>query len=1157
MSTVTLGVKVDEELRTRLRRLAEGLERSPHWLHKQALLTYVDAIERGWLPADIDYQQVHETALGLDPRAPFREFAQEVQPQSIQRAAITAACRRPEPECVAMLLDLAMVEPGDRIEALAMRLIEALRAKRRGGGAEGLIREFSLSSQEGVALMCLAEALLRIPDGATRDALIRDKISRGDWRAHLSESHSLFVNAATWGLLLTGKLVAVNSEQGLSQALTRLIAKGGEPLIRRGVNMTMRLLGEQFVSGQTISQALVNSRKFEDQGFRYSYDMLGEAATTAEDAARYYRSYEQAIHAIGRAAQGRGIYEGPGISIKLSALHPRYARSQRDRVMKELLPRIIALAVLARRYDIGLNIDAEEADRLELSLDLLEALCFEAQLHGWNGIGFVVQAYQKRAPFVIEYLIDLARRSRHRLMVRLVKGAYWDTEIKRAQYDGLEGYPVYTRKVHTDVSYLACARKLLADPTATYPQFATHNAQTLASIYYLAGENYYPGQYEFQCLHGMGEALYEEVVGKDRLNRPCRIYAPVGTHETLLAYLVRRLLENGANTSFVHRIGDRSVAIDALVQTPVAQARAVVPLGAPHERIPLPRQLYQAHGDDRLNSAGLDLASEQRLASLAAALLGSAGQTWRAAAPGPWHAGRAQPVVNPADHRDVVGEVVQADAQDVQAALQRAQYVAPIWAATPAAERAKCLREAAQILESEMQTTLGLIVREAGKSFHNAISEVREAVDFLRYYAARIEVEFSSDLHRPLGVVACISPWNFPLAIFTGQVAAALAAGNVVLAKPAEQTCLIAAYGVSVLHRAGVPADAVQLLPGQGETIGAALVAHPVVGGVMFTGSTEVAQGIAATLASRLDSLGRPVPLIAETGGQNALIVDSSALTEQVVYDVLESAFDSAGQRCSALRVLCVQEDCAKRTLEMLRGALHELQVGRPERLCTDVGPVIDAQARDRIERHVETMREAGHAVLRRELDARETAHGTFVAPTIIEIDDVAELECEVFGPVLHVLRYHREDLDALIDAINGRRYGLTFGVHTRLDEVVDHVTRRVRAGNLYVNRNIVGATVGVQPFGGEGLSGTGPKAGGPLYLHRLVASGPGGLPFDGEVGKNPVVLELPGPTGESNRYYLKPRGTVLCSAVSAGGARAQREACRRTGNAMLCVDSP
>ena len=1169
MATTTLGVKVDETLRERLKEAAAKLGCSPHWLHKQALLSYVDAIERGQLPAEISYLGAAEgDGSAVEPPAPvvstpFLQFAHDVQPQSVLRAAITSAYRRPETECVSMLLDQARSTRPKETYALARRLVEALRGKRKSGGVEGLIQEFSLSSQEGVALMCLAEALLRIPDRATRDALIRDKISHGDWRAHLGESPSLFVNAATWGLMLTGKLVGVNSEQSLSKALTRLIGKGGEPLIRKGVNIAMRMMGEQFVAGQTIASAIANGRKHEEKGFRYSYDMLGEAATTADDAARYLTAYVQAIHAIGKAAQGKGIYEGPGISIKLSALHPRYSRAQRERVMTELLPRLTELALLARQYDIGLNIDAEEADRLELSLDLLEALCFDPGLSGWNGIGFVVQAYQKRAPFVIDYVIDLARRSGHRLMLRLVKGAYWDTEIKRAQIDGLEGYPVYTRKVHTDVSYLACARRLLNAPEAIYPQFATHNVHTLSAIYHMAGQNYYPGQYEFQCLHGMGEPLYELVTGpvaQNKLNRPCRIYAPVGTHETLLAYLVRRLLENGANTSFVNQIGDEDISIDTLIADPVSSAERIQPLGAPHERIPLPCDLYR-EADGRANSTGFDLSNEQRLGSLAAALSSSVEQVWRAMplvaeAEVTWTDERAQPVHNPADHHDVVGHVMEATDEEVALAIAGAEHAAPIWASTPVADRARCLSRAAQILEDEMQLLLGLIVREAGKSLPNAIAEVREAVDFLRYYAAQIEQSFSNDTHRPLGPVLCISPWNFPMAIFIGQVAAALAAGNPVLAKPAEQTNLIAAAAVSVLHRAGVPAGVVQLLPGQGETTGAALVDNPAVRGVLFTGSTDVALLISRTLAKRLDDNGHPIPLVAETGGQNAMIVDSSALSEQVVGDVLASAFDSAGQRCSALRVLCVQEDCADRLLTMLRGAMQELSVGRPDVLSTDVGPVIDAEARHAILAHIKAMREAGHQVDQLSLPAA-CAAGTFVAPTLIAIDDISQLKKEVFGPVLHVLRYKRDELDALIDGINATGYGLTFGVHTRLDETVAKVSGRIQAGNIYVNRNTVGAVVGVQPFGGQGLSGTGPKAGGPLYLRRLLSRCPATLPagcLPEPVPGKPV--ELPGPTGEHNTYHTRPRGRVMCISASAAGAQAQFDACQKTGNLMVLLDN-
>ncbi len=1048
------------------------------------------------------------------------------------RAAITAAYRRAEPDCLRDLLPLATLPAATlaQAQALARRLVEALRAKGTRGTVEGLIREYALSSQEGVALMCLAEALLRIPDIATRDALIRDKIGTGDWHAHLGHSPSLFVNAATWGLVVTGRLVATSSEAGLSAALTRLIARGGEPVIRRGVDMAMRMMGEQFVTGQTIQEALANSRKMEARGFRYSYDMLGEAATTAGDAARYYRDYEQAIHAIGRASARRGIVDGPGISVKLSALHPRYSRAQRARVMTELLERLVSLTRLAREYDIGLNIDAEEADRLDISLDLLEALCFEPSLSGWNGIGFVVQAYQKRAPFVLDWVIDVARRSGHRLMLRLVKGAYWDSEIKRAQVDGLEDFPVFTRKVHTDVSYLACARKLLDARDAVFPQFATHNAATLAAVCGMAGEDFRVGDYEFQCLHGMGEPLYEEVVGSNRLNRPCRIYAPVGTHETLLAYLVRRLLENGANTSFVNRINDPAVPVETLIADPVA----AVGDGTPHPAIASPRRLF---GGVRDNSAGFDFSNEQQLASLSAVLT----PTVSGLAPG-------IPRRNPADHRDIVGHVIEADASRIDDALTAATAAAPAWRATPPQDRAAHLFRASGLLESRMPALLGLIVREAGKSFPNAVAEVREAVDFLRYYAATVRDHFGNDTHIPLGPVVCISPWNFPLAIFIGQVSAALAAGNPVLAKPAEETPLIAAQAVAILHEAGVPADVLQLLPGQGE-VGARLVADPRTQGVMFTGSTEVARLIQRQLAERLGPAGDPIPLIAETGGQNALIVDSSALAEQVVADVIVSAFDSAGQRCSALRVLCLQEDIADRVLTMLKGALAELAVGNPDRLSTDIGPVITPEAQATIAAHIAAMRDAGHPVHALPLP-EACAHGSFVAPTIIEIDRVSALTREIFGPVLHVLRYRRAALDALIAEINATGYGLTFGVHTRIDETVSRAVTQANAGNIYVNRNLVGAVVGVQPFGGHGLSGTGPKAGGPLYLRRLLSRCP---PLGMRVG---VEMELPGPVGERNVYLTEPRGTVLCVAPDETARQRQIDAAMATGNRAVVLGS-
>ncbi|WP_284338051.1 trifunctional transcriptional regulator/proline dehydrogenase/L-glutamate gamma-semialdehyde dehydrogenase [Comamonas sp. NoAH] len=1173
MATTTIGIKVDELMRDRLKAAAQQLGCTPHWLHKQALHSYLEAIEQGKPLPELQYLGTTNAMESVEPEtiseaaapyAPFYALAQDVQPQSVLRAAITAAYRRPETECLPLLIAPASSTQPEGVQTLATRLVHALRAKRhkKTSGVEALVQEYSLSSQEGVALMCLAEALLRIPDRATRDALIRDKVSKGDWKSH-TDSPSVFVNAATWGLMITGKLVGVHSEQKLSSALTRLIARGGEPLIRQGVNTAMRMMGEQFVTGQTIGAALANSRKLEEKGFRYSYDMLGEAATTEEDALRYLQSYEQAIHAIGQASQGRGIYEGPGISIKLSALHPRYSRAQRERVMNELYPRLLKLAELARHYDIGLNIDAEEADRLEISLDLLEQLCFAPSLAGWNGIGFVVQAYQRRAFFVLDWIIDLARRSQHRLMVRLVKGAYWDSEIKRAQVDGLEDFPVFTRKIHTDVSYLACARKLLGAPEAIFPQFATHNAHTLASIYHMAGNNYYRGQYEFQCLHGMGEGLYEEVVGDTahgKLARPCRIYAPVGTHETLLAYLVRRLLENGANSSFVHQIGDENLDIAQLVADPVKTAQALTPLGRPHDRIPRPADLYAAQA--RSNSLGVDLSNEQRLASLSAALLSSVAPL-NAEPEQALHL-PAQPVVNPAHNADVLGEVRMAGPDEVAQAMAQAQHTAPIWQATPVSARAQALQRAADLMQAQLQPLMGLLCREAGKTLPNAISEVREAIDFLRYYAQQAEQHLDNDSHRPLGVVVCISPWNFPLAIFTGQIAAALAAGNVVIAKPAEQTNLIAAQAVAMLHHAGIPTHALQMLPGDGETVGEALVAHSATDAVVFTGSHPVAQHIHRTLSQRLGSHGKPVPLIAETGGINAMVVDSSALSEQVVGDVLMSAYDSAGQRCSALRLLCLQEDSADHVLHMLRGAMQELRVGNPDQLATDVGPVIDAQAKADIEGYIDSMRSLGHRVTRLELPA-ECRHGYFVAPTLIEVNQVQDLSREVFGPVLHVLRYARKDMDALLEQINQLGFGLTFGVHTRLDETVAHVSQRIHAGNIYVNRNIVGAVVGVQPFGGEGLSGTGPKAGGPLYLFRLLAQAPvlQSIPIITARGPHTLTVAageqvlLDGPTGETNQYGLQPRGLIWCMPQSEEGLQAQWQACQHTGNTMVLQDSP
>ena len=1113
-------------------------------------------------------------------------------PRGALRRRIDAAWRTPEPECVPPLVAAARVDGAlqARIHDLARDLVAGLRTRRsRSSGVDALMKEFSLSSQEGVALMCLAEALLRVPDEHTADRLIRDKLAHGDWRAHLGHSPSLFVNAATWGLLVTGRLVSTSSAEGLSSALTRMLARGGEPLIRKGMDLAMRMLGEQFVTGRDIEEALDRGRAAQKRGYRYSFDMLGEAAMTAADAARYLADYEHAIHAIGKASVGRGVVDGNGISVKLSALHPRYVWSQRERTLNELLPRLKSLCVLARRYDIGLNIDAEEADRLDLSLDLLEALALDPNLGDWQGLGFVVQAYQKRAPFVLDWIIELARRSGRRMMLRLVKGAYWDAEIKRAQIDGLDGYPVFTRKVYTDVSYLACAKKLLAARDAVYPQFATHNAHTLATVYHMAGDSYAPGSYEFQCLHGMGEPLYDQIVGHAQRHRMVRIYAPVGSHETLLAYLVRRLLENGANTSFVNRIIDENVPVEALIANPVDEAHPLA--GAPHPRIPLPADLY---GGERRNSAGHDLASESVRSRIAAALQESRDSTHKAApmlADDASVAPRdtARPVRNPANHDDKVGSVVEAALADVETALATAASAAPAWAMEPPAARAERLLRAADLMERDAAALMALAIREAGKSWANAVAEVREAVDFCRYYALQA-AGFDNGTHQPLGSVACISPWNFPLAIFTGQIAAALAAGNPVLAKPAEQTPLIAAAAVRIFREAGVPAAALQLLPGRGETVGAALVADPRVRGVMFTGSTEVAQLINRTLAKR----GGDVPLIAETGGQNAMIVDSTALAEQVVNDVITSSFDSAGQRCSALRVLCLQEDIAEDVLAMLRGALDELGLGDPADVRTDIGPVIDADARAGLERHVAAMRANGARITRLALP-RACGRGTFVAPTIIEIDSIADIGREQFGPILYLLRYRAAEFDALLDAINAAGYGLTMGVHSRIDEIIERVIVRARVGNLYVNRNMIGAVVGVQPFGGEGLSGTGPKAGGPLYLHRLLRHTPGpafegaGAGADSEAfcrfvewldragralveGDDVAVLRdradayrakrleglrlvLPGPTGEDDSVRFVPRGLIAGVAAGTAAHLHQVLAALATGNRIAFAD--
>ncbi|WP_180075081.1 trifunctional transcriptional regulator/proline dehydrogenase/L-glutamate gamma-semialdehyde dehydrogenase [Acinetobacter sp. YH12254] len=1091
---------------------------------------------------------------------------------------INTAWRRAETECVEELLLHSEIssELSDKIQALAFDLAHSLRERKNSGGkagiVQGLLQEFSLSSQEGIALMCLAEALLRIPDKATRDLLIRDKINQGNWKEHLGQSQLMFVNAAAWGLMLTGKLMETPQQKSLSSLLTGLLARSGRGIIRKAVDVAMRMMGEQFVTGETIDEALKNAERLEEKGFRYSYDMLGEAALTDPDAERYYQDYQQAIHAIGQASQDKDVYDGPGISIKLSALHPRYQRAQMDRVHDELYGKMLKLAVLAKQYNIGLNIDAEETDRLEISLQLLERLCFEPQLQDWKGIGFVIQAYQKRCFYVVDYIVDLAKRSQKRLMIRLVKGAYWDSEIKKAQIEGMSDYPVFTRKVHTDLSYIACARKLLAEPDYIYPQFATHNAQTVATIYQLAQpEQYYAGQYEFQCLHGMGEPLYENVVGDKSANKlgvPCRIYAPVGNHETLLAYLVRRLLENGANTSFVNRIADKTLNIEDLIENPqqtiLKAAQQEVMIGAKHPHIPYPQDLYGT----RINSSGLDLANDAELSALNEVAASLKNTQFQAAAMGTaftvTDTSNAVQIINPAQHQDVVGTVYEATQEQAEIALTQAVNAQGFWANLPKNERAACLNKAADLMEQRLLTLMVILSREAGKTYANAIAEVREAVDFLRYYAGQMLDLAENTQIQPLGTVLCISPWNFPLAIFTGQISAALVAGNTVIAKPAEQTPLIAAQAVQILWEAGIPQDVLQLLPGQGESIGAQLSADSRIQGIMFTGSTEVAHILQKTVAERLNQFGESVTLIAETGGQNAMIVDSSALTEQVVLDVVNSAYDSAGQRCSALRVLCVQEDNLDAVRTMLKGAMQQLRVGNPILLKTDIGPVIDLEAQQNIQTHIQQMRSKGHKVhqLMFDQDETELTQGTFIPPTLIELPNLNDLEREVFGPVLHLISYKYGELEQLLEQINSKGYGLTMGLHTRIDETIQTVIARAEVGNLYINRNIVGAVVGVQPFGGEGLSGTGPKAGGPLYIYRLMQqlsekklAQPYAMRSDQAPIEHKPVQEfkawasktfptislkapsqiatgqsfsLQGPTGEENQYMILPRESVL-----------------------------
>ena len=1034
----------------------------------------------------------------------------------------------------------AALSPGARaaITARAAELVRRIRAEAKPTLMEHFLSEYGLSTREGVALMCLAEAMLRVPDRGTMDALIEDKIAPSDWGRHLGEASSSLVNASTWALMLTGKVLD-DEQGGIAGTLRGAIRRLGEPVIRTAVGRAMKEMGRQFVLGETIQKALDRAKTREAQGFTYSYDMLGEAAMTGADAARYARDYSDAIAAIAQACDKGSVEMNPGISIKLSALHPRYEVAQEKRVLAELVPVVLSLARQAKAAGMGMNIDAEEQDRLVISMKVIEAVLSDPSLAGWDGFGVVVQAYGKRAGQVIDWLYALATRLDRKIMVRLVKGAYWDTEIKRAQVEGMPGFPLFTSKVATDVSYIANARKLIGYSDRIYPQFATHNAQTVAAVLEMVGDT----RFEFQRLHGMGERLHD-IVLRDSNGR-CRIYAPVGAHRDLLAYLVRRLLENGANSSFVHQIVDETVSAEAVARDPfeaLATAHAPASLVAP----------AAIFGAGRTNSEGFDLSDEGTLACIDAARDCTVPDAAPLTVSEP--AGTRVAVVNPATG-ETVAHVTEADAATVARAIGDAR----IWDA-PAAERAAVLRRAADLYEENYGPIFAALAREAGKILPDCVGELREAVDFLRYYAA----EGEGSARAPRGIVTAISPWNFPLAIFTGQIAAALMAGNAVLAKPAEQTPLIAAIAVRLLHEAGVPRAALQLLPGQGGTVGAALTSDARINGVVFTGSTETAQIIARAMAA---NMAPGTPLIAETGGLNAMIVDSTALPEQAVRDIVASSFRSAGQRCSALRCLYVQEDIAPHVIAMIKGAMDELRVGDPWNLSTDVGPVIDDEARQGIDAYAEAN---AARVLHRVWAPRQ---GHFIAPLLMKVNGINDLDREVFGPVLHVATFRADQLDRVVQGINARGYGLTFGLHTRIDSRVQEVSEAIHAGNIYVNRNQIGAVVGSQPFGGEGLSGTGPKAGGPLYLARFFAPDPvdpgtdwpghadgrklqAALAGTATLGEAPITEYLmSGPTGELNRLSLLSRPALLCLGPGAAAVQAQVASVQALGGRAVAVD--
>ncbi len=1058
-------------------------------------------------------------------------------------------------------------DPGRRVRReageLAEQLVTAIRDHSQPALMETFLAEYGLSSDEGIALMCLAEALLRVPDDATVDALIHDKIVPADWGTHLGQSSSSLVNASTWALMLTGKIIA-DEHTGVAGVVSSLVRRLGEPVVRTAVNQAIRELGNQFVLGTDIEHAVKRSEIARARGYTHSYDMLGEAAKTDDDARRFHLAYSQAISSLGSSSEHDSVAENPGISVKLSALYPRYEYLQKKGVMVELVARTRSLAMLAKSANMGFNIDAEEADRLDLSLDVIEQVLQEPSLANWDGFGIVVQAYSPRAWHVIDWLYELAGRCKRKIMIRLVKGAYWDSEIKRAQVDGIAGFPVFTRKAHTDISYIACARKLLGMTDRIYPQFATHNAHTVAAILKMSSD---VTRFEFQRLHGMGETLHQQVL--EQFGNRCRIYAPVGPHEDLLAYLVRRLLENGANSSFVNQIVDESVSPATIAADPFE-----------HDDIGYPSAIAKSldlYRPERPNSAGFDVSDPLLIQQFVTDRGAFADCHWQAAPTPQIIANLDTPVrtiCNPARPDDIVGHCTDSLDAHIQAAWEDAESGFEHWKNVPVSLRGEILCQVANLFEQNTTEILALLCREAGKSLADGVAEIREAVDFLRYYAARAEPLLALDGVEPRGTFVCISPWNFPLAIFTGQIAAALAAGNAVLAKPAEQTPLIAAFAVQKFHQAGVPTTVLQLLPGNGATVGAALVADPRLAGVCFTGSTATAQRINRSMAQHASIT---APLIAETGGINAMIVDSTALPEQAVTDIIESAFRSAGQRCSALRVLYVQRDVRQKLEKMLRGAMDLLQLDDPWQLECDVGPVIDAAARHTIEQHVV----AGKLLHRVKLKP-ENESGHYVAPVLLEIDGIGALQKEVFGPVLHLAEYEAKDFYRVLQQVNDSGYGLTFGMHTRVDERVQDVVERVDAGNIYINRNQIGAIVGSQPFGGKKLSGTGPKAGGPHYLLRFlhVAEEAANTTTTSELTDQKVLdnalqqlptndagtillkqneiadaiaaksgiapaamtralayarhhfhetIDLPGPTGESNRLGMQAAGTVLC----------------------------